>query len=96
MYVLTIANDQNKRIYFYRKVNDKIQVLTFESQQAAQKCIQLFQNYSIERLMTETGDPFGFGKIMAVCSTAKIEPLPKLECETYSFEKIMREKGYEI
>ena len=97
MYILTLKDDQGKKIYFYRRKDDKVQIYTFESPQSAQKCLQLFQDYSINRFMQETNDIFGFGKVIMTCSSFEIEPLSdNIAAETVSFEEVMKEKGCAI
>ena len=94
MYVLKLSLE-NQKVYFYKLKNNIPQVFTFNTIENAKKCIDLFEKYSISQVCQQ-GDPFGFGKIMGVCSSFEIVELPEMKAEKVSFEELMKEKGYEI
>lgn len=97
MFYITIKDNNGREHYFFRLKNGKSQIFTFNTIQTAQNCIKQFQNYSIERLIRETGDLFATTEVMQVCTSLKIEEVPpKFNVETVSFEEVMKEKGYEI
>ena len=95
MYVLTLQKNNGEETYLYREVDNKIQVFTFNTPNAAKVCLNLFQQYCLQK-MVESGDPFAFGRVMTVCSSFDLIELPNMEAEKISFEEFMKEKGYEI
>ena len=99
MYVLAlpINNSQAQETYFYRNKDGKPQVFTFNTIDAAQKCLQIFQQYAVEENMKVNQNPFAFPEVLSFCSSFKIKELPSgFTCDLVSFEKIMGEKGINI
>ena len=97
MFYITFKDGNNREHYFYKNEGGKPKVYTFDTIQTAQRCIELFQNYSIERLIQETVDLFAASTVMQICSRLQISEIPaKFNMETISFEEIMKQKGYAI
>lgn len=103
MFVLSltgIINGEDREIYFYRMKDGKPQVFTFNTPQAAQKCLQMFQAFGmnlLEQNMSNSMDMMlEIPKLMSFCSAFDLKELPEMTCEKVSFEEVMREKGIEI
>lgn len=91
-----IINENGIEHYFYRVKNNEPQIFTFETPENANKCIELFSKYAIQKLINESRDSFGVVKVMQFCANLTIKELPEMECKKISFEELMKEKGYEI
>lgn len=93
MYCLMINN-----LYFYRKKNDKIEVITFSTPKIAKKCIEMFIQYSVQRAMSENGmqDPFLAMEIVGTANNFEVLELPEEIKNVVSFEHLLEEKGIKI
>lgn len=93
MYCLMINN-----LYFYRKKDDKIEVITFNTPEIANKCIEMFLQYSVQRAMSENGmqNPFLAMEIMSTANNFEVLELPEEIKNIVSFEHLLEEKGIKI
>ena len=97
MFYITFKDNNNREHYFYKNEGGKPKIFTFDTMQTAQRCKELFQNYAIERLIQETADLFAASYVMQECARLQVNEIPpKFNMEMISFEKLMKDKGYEI
>ena len=103
MYILSaqVNNSNIQKIYFYRKNKEgNPEIFTFNTPQTAQICLQMFSQFTIDRLVQQ--DPlFAIGQVMSFLGIWKPEELTDKEKETFtcgfvSFEKLMDEKNIKI
>jgi hypothetical protein len=81
-----------QEIYFYRRKNDKTQMITFDSAQEANECLNLFQQWATAEIIST--NPFGFAEIVNLCSSFELKEIPKgITCDLISFKDLMREKN---
>lgn len=96
MYVLAAPANSLKfqEIYFYRRKNGKTQIITFDSVQEANECLNLFQQWATAEMVNKNHYPFGFIEVTNLCSSFELKEIPKgITCDLISFKDLMREKN---
>lgn len=93
MYVLAApVKGLFQEIYFYTRKNGKTQIITFDSAQEANECLNLFQQWATAEIMKT--NPFGFVEVANLCSSFELKETPKgITCDLISFKDLMREKN---